>query len=460
MTRPELLSAFADTFAGQVVLPGDPEYDSARVVWNGMVDRRPAVIVRPTSAADVIGAVRFAREQDLVIAVRSGGHSISGLSTCDDGVVIDLSRMRGVRVDPERRTAQVNGGALLRELDDEAQAFRLVCPVGVVSHTGVAGLTLGGGMGRLQRKLGLTIDNLLSVDVATADGRLVRASEEENADLFWGLRGAGPNFGIATSFEFRLHPLDPVITYGSVIHPGDRAGELASLLRETLEAGPDELWMSFGIGLAIPAESFPPEVAGGPIAFVSAFHCGPVEQAERDLAALRAFGPPVVDSIEVSPYLAVQQRNDEAMTWGHRFYMKSAFLPALTDEVVALCTEDVSRMPDGADGGISVWAWGRAIADVREDDTAFTGRRAAYWMAAEILWNDPELDDRCRAWGRAVMAKVAPFASEGRYVNDVAELGEGVARSIYGDPKYERLVALKRAWDPDNVFRLNQNVRP
>ncbi len=185
------MRAFADTFAGEVVLPGDPEYDSARVVWNGMVDRRPALVVRPTGADDVIAAVRFAREQDLVIAVRSGGHSISGLSTCDDGIVIDLSRMGGVRVDPERRTARVNGGALLRELDNEAQAFGLVCPVGVVSHTGVAGLTLGGGMGRLQRKFGLTIDNLLSVDVVTADGRLVRASEEENAELFWGLRGAG-----------------------------------------------------------------------------------------------------------------------------------------------------------------------------------------------------------------------------------------------------------------------------
>jgi FAD/FMN-containing dehydrogenase len=460
MTKPEILRAFADRFAGEIVLPGDPEYDSARVVWNGMVDRRPAVIVRPSGADDVIAAVRFAREQDLVIAVRGGGHSISGQSTCDDGVVIDLSRMRGVRVVPEQRIARVNGGALLRELDDVAQAFGLVCPVGVVSHTGVAGLTLGGGMGRLQRKHGLTIDNLLAVDLATADGRLVRASEEENADLFWGLRGAGANFGIATSFEFRLQRLDPVITFGTVIHPADRVGELASLIRDTLEAGPDELWIGLNIGRAVPAESFPPEVAGRPVAFVSAFHCGSVEQAERDLAELRAFGPPVVDSIDTRPYLDVQQQNDEALAWGHRFYMKSAFLPALTDEVVTACAEQVARAPKAADGIVSIWACGRAIAEVNEEDTAFSGRTAAFWIAAEILWEDAALDERCREWGRAVMAEVAPFESEGRYVNDVVESGEDVARSVYGDRKYERLVALKRAWDPDNSFRLNQNVRP
>jgi FAD/FMN-containing dehydrogenase len=460
MTKRELLSGFAETFAGDVVLPGDPEYDSARVVWNGMVDRRPAVVVRPTGPADVISAVRFAREHDLVIAVRGGGHSISGQSTCDDGVVIDLSRMRGVRVDPERRTARVNGGALLQELDDEAQAFGLVCPVGVVSHTGVAGLTLGGGMGRLQRKHGLTIDNLLSVDVVTADGRLVRASAEEDADLFWGLRGAGANFGIATSFEFQLHPLDPVITFGTVVHAVDRVGELASLLRETLEAGPDDLWIGVNIGRAVPAESFPPEVAGRPVAFVSTFHCGSVEQAERDLAGLRAFGPPVVDSIEARRYLEVQQQNDEALAWGHRFYMKSAFLPALTDEVVSVCAEHVAQAPDGVDGIVSIWPCGRAIAEVNEEDTAFTGRTAAFWIAAEALWEDAALDERCREWGRGVIAELAPFASEGRYVNDVVESGEDVARSVYGDRKYERLVALKRAWDPDNVFRLNQNVRP
>jgi hypothetical protein len=453
-------SRLIDAFAGEVILPGDPGYDAARVVWNGMIDRRPAIVVRPTGAADVLSAVRFAREQELVVAVRCGGHSIPGFSTCDDGIVIDLSRMRGVRVDPDQRTARANGGSLLAELDREAQAFGLVCPVGVIGHTGVAGLTLGGGMGRLQRKLGLTIDSLRSVDLVTADGRLVHASEDENADLFWGLRGAGANFGIVTSFEFHLHPLDGVITHGSVIHPIERAGELAAVFRDLVDATPDELWLSFGLYLALPAEGFPPEIAGRPVAAVTVLHCGSPAQAERDLADLRSFGPPAVDGIEAKPYLVSQGLNDDAMEWGHRFYMKAAFLPSLVDDVVAHCVEHVSRVPEGADCGFSVWSWGRAISNVAEEATAFTGREGAFWLAAESLWEDPGLDDACRSWTRSALAGIQPYAIAGAYVNDVVETGEGVARSIYGDVKYERLVAVKRAWDPDNVFRLNQNIRP
>jgi FAD/FMN-containing dehydrogenase len=358
--------------------------------------------------------------------------------------------MRGVQVDPEQRTARAAGGALLAELDDGAQAAGLVCPVGVVSHTGVAGLTLGGGMGRLQRRHGLTIDNLLAVELVTADGRVVRASGEENPELFWGLRGAGANFGIATSFTFRLHPLDGVITHGTLVHPAERARELAALFREAVETGPDDLWASFGVGLFGSAE---------PVATVSVHHCGPLDQAERDLAALRALGPALDDSIEARPYLEAQHLNDEAMEWGHRFYMKSAFLHSVPDELVDLAVEHVSRLPRGAEGGYSTWAWGGAIAKVPEDATAFTGREASFWMAAEVQWDDPALDEACRNWGRAAMAGAAPFASAGRYVNDVSEVDERVT-SIYGAAKAERLVALKREWDPDNVFRLNQNIRP
>ena len=444
------LTALADTFSGEIVLPEDPGYDQARAVWNGMVDRRPAVIVRPAGVDDVMAALRFAREHELVIAVRCGGHSIPGLSTCDDGIVIDLSRIRGAQVDPERRTARVAGGALLAELDGAAQAHGLVCPVGVVSHTGVAGLTLGGGMGRLQRRFGLTLDNLLSVDLVTADGRLVRASEDENPDLFWGVRGAGPNFGIVTSFDFRLHPLDHAITFGRVVHPIDRARELAGLFRELAETGPDELFLSFGLA----------KEAGRPVAYITALHCAPVERAERDLAVLRAFGPPTSDSIAAMPYLDAQHLNDEAQDWGHRFYMKSAFLPALPDEAVDLCVEHATRAPDQSECGFSTWAWGRAISEVSEEEAAFTGRQAAAWLAAEAMWDDPGLDEQCRAWGREALADLAPFASDGRYVNDVAEVGADVARTVYGDAKYERLIALKREWDPDNVFRLNQNVQP
>ncbi len=443
------LSTLREAFTGEVILPGGPEYDEARAVWNGMIDRRPAVILRPTSASEVTAAITFARDEGLTIAVKSGGHSIPGFSTCDDGAVIDLSRMRGVDVSPALRVAQVKGGSLLGELDERAQAFGLVCPVGVVGHTGVAGLTLGGGMGRLQRKFGLTIDNLLSVELVTADGHLVLASEEENADLFWGLRGAGENFGIVTSFEFRLHALDGPVTHGTLTHPVKRARELASIFRETEESAPDELWLGFGLGLD----------EREPIATVQVLHCGTVEQAERDLAKLRAFGPPVVDSIEVKPHLVAQTMNDEAMRWGHRFYMKSGFVPSLSDELVDVLVGHTPRVPDGADGGISFWAMGRAISEVPEEATAFTGREAGLWVAAEVLWGDPGLDERCRDWSRDVIADVLPFASVGQYVNDVSEAGEDPG-AIYGAAKYERLVALKRIWDPDNVFRLNQNVRP
>jgi FAD/FMN-containing dehydrogenase len=447
-------------FAGQVIRRGDSAYDAARVVWNGMIDRHPALIVRPAFATDVVSALRFARDQELVVAVRSGGHSIPGFSTCDDGIVIDLSRMRGAEVDAKQRVARVNGGALLAELDDAAQAIGMVCPVGVVSHTGVAGLTLGGGMGRLQRKAGLTIDSLLSVDMVTADGRQVRASEDENADLFWGIRGAGANFGIATSFEFRLHPLEQAITHGTVVHSARRASELAASFRELVDSGPDDLWASFGLRVAHPASGDPPDMAGQPLAFVSVHHVGSREAARRDIAILRGVGSAILDSIEVKPYLTAQRMNDEAMSWGHRFYMRSAFVHSLPDDLVTRCVEQMSRLPAGAEGEYSVWACGGAFARVPEEATAFSGRRAAFWMGAEILWKDREQDDECRTWGKVAVSHLLPYDSGGRYVNDVAEVGDDVTRSIYGDAKYDRLVALKRAWDPDNVFRLNQNVRP
>ena len=437
------------TFRGEVVRPEDSGYDQARRVWNGMVDRRPAMIVRPDGVEDVAAAIRFGREEDLPIAVRCGGHSIPGLSTCDDGIVIDLSRMGGAEVDPAARIARVGGGALLAELDQAAQEHGLVCPVGVVSHTGVAGLTLGGGMGRLMRRFGLTIDNVLAVELVTADGRIVRASEDEHPELFWGLRGAGANFGIATSFEFRLHPLDHPITYGAVTHPLGRARELAALWRDLADNGPDDLFLSFGT-----------ENDNGGAAYVTALHSGSVAQAERDLAELRAFGPPLADTIGPKPYLETQGLNDEPHGWGHRFYMKSAFLPALPDEAVDVCVEHATRAPDGTESSFSTWAWGRRIADVPEDGTAFTGRGATAWIAAESMWDKPELDDECRTWARDALADLAPFATDGRYVNDVVEVGADVPRTIYGDAKYERLVALKREWDPDNVFRLNQNIQP
>jgi FAD/FMN-containing dehydrogenase len=443
-------AVFPETFAGEVIRPGDPGYDAARVVWNGMIDRYPALIVRPTGPEDIATAIRHAREEELPLAVRGGGHSVPGLSTCDDGLVIDLARMRGVEVDAEARTARANGGALLGELDEASLPLGLVCPVGVVSHTGVAGLTLGGGMGRLQRKLGLTIDSLLEVELVTADGRLVRASTDENPDLFWGLRGAGANFGVATSFTFRLHPFDGTVTHGSVVHPIERAHELAELYRALVEHGSPDLWLSLAFGLE----------DGRPFGAVSALHAGMPAAVERDLGELRAFGPPLVDSIEPKTHLATQVIQDEPLAWGHRFSMKSAFLASLPDEAVTEAVDHVARVPPGTRGEVSFIAWGGAIGDVPEEAAAFAGRNAAYWAAAEIVWDDPALDADARDWARTIIGSYERFAISGRYVNDVAETGADVARSVYGDAKYERLVALKRAWDPDNVFRLNQNVRP
>jgi FAD/FMN-containing dehydrogenase len=446
------LDKLTSGFTGELVRPDDPGYDAARAVWNSMIDRRPALIVRPTDTDDVVTALRFARERGLLVAVRCGGHSIPGFSTCDDGIVIDLSRIRGAEIDPERRIAHVRGGSLLAELDGAAQAHGLVCPVGVVSHTGVAGLTLGGGMGRLQRKLGLTIDSLRAVELVTADGRVVRASENDNPELFWGLRGAGANFGIVTSFEFLLHPLAGPVTHGSVVHPIERAEELAERYGELVVEGPDELWASYGIAVAGDGR--------GPVASVSVLHSGPRADAERDLAGLRALGDPLEDSIEPKSYLASQRLFDAPMEWGQRFSMKSSFLSSLPTALVREWADAVSRTPAGAEGGISVWACGRAIAAVPDERTAFTGRDAAFWAAAEIVWNDGALDRVCRSWARAAADAAAPHASIGRYVNDVTEVGGDTARTIYGDAKYERLVALKREWDPDNVFRLNQNITP
>ncbi len=453
------LAAFSEAFQGEIVLPGSAGYDAARIVWNGMIDRRPAIVARCEGSDDVIRAIRFAREQALPIAVRSGGHSIGGFSTCDDGIVIDLSLMRGVRVDPEQRTAQVNGGALLGELDREAQAFGLACPVGVVGHTGVAGLTLGGGMGRLQRRFGFTIDNLLSVDLVTADGELLHVSESEHPDLFWGMRGAGPNFGIVTSFQFRLHELGPDVVQGVIAFPAARAHEVADRFREYLDTASDEETLSFAFATATEDDpSFPPELAGQTVVLVGATHSGTPEDARDVLRPLRDAGP-LFDTFDVRPYLEVQTLADEDMAWGKRFSMKGGFLAALSEGFVDLGVEQITVAP-GTGCWVGLWAQGGAIARVADGAMAFTGREAPFWLGVEAAWEDPSLDEAHREWGRVTMDSLKPFTAEGHYVNDVMETGEAVARGVYGDAKYERLLELKRSFDPDNVFRLNQNIRP
>lgn len=447
------LASFSEAFEGEIILPGSAGYDAARIVWNGMIDRRPAAVARAAGVEDVRRTVRFAREQELPIAVRCGGHSLAGFSTCDGGVVLDLSLMRDVYVDPARRTARVDGGALLSQLDAAAQAHGLVCPVGVVGHTGVAGLTLGGGMGRLQRHFGFSIDNLRSVELVTADDRVLTVSEDEEPELFWGIRGAGANFGVVTSFEFDLHELGPVVTQGFVDYPAERGHEIAGRVREFLETAPDEVFVSFGV--AIGTEDDGEDQVGRPVPYVGATYSGPVDAAEEVLRPLRDLSP-LVDTFRQVSYLDLQTSGDEEMAWGKRFYMKGGFLAELSDDFVDAALANVST----SHGAITLWAQGGAISRVREDAMAFTGREAPFWLGVEAEWDDAAEDDAMIGWGRATMAALEPYTTAGHYVNDMVETGRDVVRSVYGDAKYERLVRLKRAFDPDNVFRLNQNIEP
>jgi FAD/FMN-containing dehydrogenase len=447
------LASFSEDFEGEIILPGSAGYDAARIVWNGMIDRRPAVVARAAGVEDVRRTLRFAREQELPIAVRCGGHSLAGFSTCDDGVVLDLSLMRDVHVDPARRTARVAGGTLLSQLDEAAQAHGLVCPVGVVGHTGVAGLTLGGGMGRLQRHFGFSIDNLRSVELVTADGRVLTVSEDEEPELFWGIRGAGANFGVVTSFEFDLHELGPVVTQGFVDYPAERGHEIAARVREYLETAPDEVMVSFGV--ATGTEEDGEDLVGRPVVYVGATHSGPIDDAEEALRPLRDLGP-VADTFRQVPYLELQTSGDDDMSWGKRFYMKGGFLAELSDGFIdaAVAHTTTSR------GAVTLWAQGGAISRIPEDAMAFTGREAPFWLGVEADWDDAADDHALIEWGRTTMAALEPFTAAGHYVNDVIETGRDVVRGVYGDAKYERLVGLKRAFDPDNVFRLNQNIEP
>lgn len=451
------VAAFAGGFGGRVVLPGDPDYDQARAVWNAIFDRYPACIARCGSVQDIVTAVRFAREQELPIAVRGGGHSAAGFSTCDGGMVLDLRPIQGVAVDTTTSTARVGAGAHLSQLDEATQTVGLACPVGVIGHTGVAGLTLGGGMGRLQRRFGLTIDNLLGVELVTADGRLVCADENENGELFWGVRGAGANFGIITSFRYRLHPVGPAVVQGVVVYPLEQAHEMARQFCDLIAAAPHELMMSLEFRIATDHPPYSPGMAGRPSLLIEVTYCGAADRSDRYLRPLRAAGP-MLDTVQPRSYLAVQTRKDETLAWGHRFYMKNAFFPAITDEIVDLCADRICDAPGNC--SVAFMAQGGAIARVEEDATAFTGRDAAFWCGVETVWDEPTRDDAHIRWGRATMAALKPFTSPGHYVNDVIEADQDIVRGIYGDLKYKRLVNLKRAWDPGNVFRLNHNIIP
>jgi FAD/FMN-containing dehydrogenase len=454
----ESLAALQQSVRGRVAVAGSEDYEQARTVWNAMIDRRPAVVVRCAGAADVMQAIRFARDNDLVLAVRGGGHNIAGNAVCEGGLEIDLSLMKSVRIDPARRTARVEPGATLGDFDREAQAFGLVTPLGINSTTGVAGLTLGGGFGWLSRALGLSIDNLLSADVVTADGQLVTASESENADLFWGLRGGGGNFGVVTSFEFRLHPVGPNVLAGLVIHPLDAAPEVLRFKAEFVAKAPDELVCWFVLRQAPPLPFLPPEWHGKEILALAICWSGDIAEGERIAKPLREFGHPIADIVQPMPYTAWQTVLDPLLTPGARNYWKSHDFAALSDGLVEVLVDHARRIPD-PQTEIACAQLGGAVSRVPRTATAYNHRDGQYVMNVHGRWADPDKDEACIGWARSLWQAAAPFATGSVYVNFLTQEEGNRVRDAYGE-NYERLVALKNKYDPKNVFGVNQNIRP
>jgi FAD/FMN-containing dehydrogenase len=443
---------------GRVLRPGDDGYAEACRVWNGAFDeRRPAVIVGCSGAADVIAAVGFARSNDLAIAVRGGGHSIAGFSSCDDGIVIDLSAMRSVRVDPVARRAYVGPGAVWSDVDHETQAHGLATTGGLVSTTGVAGFTLGGGIGWLMREHGLACDNLVGADVVTADGGLVHASESENADLLWGLRGGGGNFGIVTQFEFALHPVGPVVYAGAIFFAAEHDAELLRVFREWAPDAPDEVTAVLNLTKAPPLPVVPEEWHGKKVAALLAVSVGPLEEAEAQFRAFRDVAEPVADLLGPMPYMAMQTLIDPLWPKGIQAYFKATNLARLDDELIERLCQQHEAAP-GAQCEIHVHQMGGAVARAGDGDTAFSERSMPFVLNVVTGWHEVEQAGAHTQWARDVV-DVSAAASTGRaYVNFLGD--EDAARSSYGEDTYARLLALKREYDPTNVFRLNQNIAP
>jgi FAD/FMN-containing dehydrogenase len=446
------------TFAGELLRPGDPAHDEHRRVWNGSIDRVPALIARCTGVADVMAAVRFARQSGLSVAVRGGGHSFPGLSVCDGGLVIDLSPMKGIRVDPEARTVRAQAGVLLGELDREAQEFGLAVPAGIVTHTGLAGLTLGGGIGWLMRKHGLTIDQLVSVDLITADGELVKASEDENQDLFWGIRGGGGNFGVVTEFEFRLVPVGPIVLAGPVFWPMEESPNVLRFYRDWIAQAPDELMTIVVHRRAPPLDFVPTELHGKPVVSVVCCYAGAVDDGEEVVRPLKSFGSPVLDLCERKPFLAHQAMFDRSFRHGWWYYMRSCDVAELTDEIIDITVEHSLRIRSPLTA-FPIWQGGGAVARVGADETAFNGRGVGHTFNITGMTETSEGFEEEREWVRNLWSALEPWHTS-VYVNFLMDEGEDRVREAYGAEKYDRLKALKRRYDPENFFRLNQNIAP
>ena len=455
--EPGTVQAFAEQIRGPVFRPDDAGYDEARAVWNGMIDKEPAIIVQCTGAADVMAAVDFSRDLDLLLSVKGGGHNVAGTAVCDDGLMIDLSPMSSVRVDPETQTARVGGGATWGDFDHEAQRFGLATTGGVVTSTGVAGLTLGGGLGWLDRKYGLTSDNLRSVDVVTADGELVHASENETPDLFWGLRGGGGNFGVVTSFEFDLHRVGPEVLAGPIIHRYEDAAETLRFYRDFMTDAPDDVQCMPIFSRGRPELGLPEEFHGESILNLLAVYVGSIDEGKEVLGPLREFGDPLIDAVEPIPYSAVQQILDDPHPEGARYYWKSQYFKELSDEAIDTWVEYCgSAAPFFA---VFLEWMGGAIGRTATDATAFPHRDKTALLTVEQRWSDPARDEELIEWAREFHEAMAPYAADGVYMNYMSHGEEERVPEAYGE-RYERLRELKREWDPDNFFRVNQNIEP
>jgi FAD/FMN-containing dehydrogenase len=441
--------AFRATLRGQLITPADPAYEQARRVWNGMIDKRPALIVACAGAADVIATVKFARTSHLALAVRGGGHSIAGNGTCDGGIVLDCSRMKSVRVDAANRTARAEPGVLWEEFDHETQAFGLATTGGTVGDTGIAGLTLGGGFGWLCGKYGLTVDNVLSVDIVLASGELVTASANTNADLFWAVRGGSGNFGVVTSFEYRLHPVGPIITGGLVLHPLARAKEMLRFYREVVTSTPDEL--STAAALLTGPD-------GNRVAAMAVAHCGSLEDGARAVAPIKAFGAPVMDAIGPLPYLAQQSLFKEGFVPHLLNYWKADYIRELSDSLIDGAVDHYMRCPSPRD--VMLWfPLSGAAARVAPDAMAYP-YRAGIHMGVYSAWTDPSVNDENVAWAREGFDLTRPVSAGGVYVNELGlDEPDDRIRGAYGI-NYTRLARLKAKYDPENLFRLNANIVP
>ena len=450
MISPSAMEKFQANLRGPLLQPGEAGYDEARRVWNGMINRRPALIARCAGASDVIQCVNFARENNVLVAVRGGGHNIGGNAVCDDGFMIDLSSMKGLRVDPAHRVARAEPGLTWGQFDRETQAFGLATTGGQISTTGIAGLTLGGGWGHLARRYGLSSDNLLSVDLVTASGEFLTASATENTDLFWGVRGGGGNFGIATSFEYQLHPVGPVLS-GIVAYPFEKAKEVLKLYREFTIASPDE--MASGIVLI----SLPD---GTPVVGIVVCYSGALLDGERLVKPLRTFSPLLMDQIGPIPYTAAQQLIDGFYPFGLQNYWKSCFLKKISDEAIDTMVTYCAKRPTPMCHGIIEHQLGGAVRRVDRDATAFGQRDAEYSFMSLGVCAEAADTDKCIRWAREFWDAMQPWSTGGAYVNYLGDEGPGRIEAAYGPEKYARLVALKNKYDPTNLFRLNQNIKP